>query len=290
MMGKGATYEEAKRLTELKKQEEQNKTNGNQIQQDQEKNSKTNTKSNDDDDENDDENNDEKFLQKHRQKRIIQLQNEKYGTVIPIQRNEWNHQVNDTSQDGTWVIITLTSQKSSPNLHPFHKDLCLSIEDYIIPQLARQYKAIKFVSIPSTSAIENWPENNLPTLFCYRYGKLQCQLVGLEEFGIKTSTSSITSGISFKMVEWRLGKLGVLDVVDLDLDEYEDDEMDHINNRSTRSTSGHGRKKNKSLRHGNSNGNGKGYGRSHFGGGMAQLQTGNCTNDDNDESDYDDVD
>ena len=265
-MAKGATYEEAQRLTALK----QSKENKNEtIVEDSNK-----TKS--DNDNSDDKNNDNDiFLKQHREKRLKELQKQKYGSVIPIQRNEWNHQVNDASEDGTWVIINLTAQKSSPNLHPMHKDICTHIEDSIIPQLAHKFSSTKFVSIPSCSAVENWPENNLPTLFCYRFGKLQCQMVGLEEFGI--TDPNIDTINSFKHIEWRLGKLGVLQVEDLDDENSEEDEEDST-------TARYNKNNHKSTRHSNGE---KKYGRSHFGGGMAQLQTGKYSDD---ESDYDDVD
>lgn len=192
-MAKGASYEEATRLHNLKKAKESKDINV-ECQ-----NTRTKIKNDDDNDE---------FLRRYREKRLKELKKEKYGAVIPIQRNEWNHQVNEASQDGTWVIINLTAQKSSPNIHPTHKEICLLIDDQIIPTLAIKHPTIKFVSIPSTSAIENWPENNLPTLFCYRYGKLQCQLVGLKEFGIVNSVDRV----DVEDIELRLEKLGVVDL------------------------------------------------------------------------------
>ena len=212
-MAKGATIEEAQRLHTLKQSQENKKNN---IDLD---NTKFSTQQQiDDNNNNNNDDDDEKVLRRYREKRLQELKREKYGTVIPIERREWNHQINETSKDGTWVIINLTSQKSSPNVHPMHKDICLLIENEIIPLLACKYPAIKFVSIPSTSAIENWPETNLPTLFCYRFGQLQCQLVGLQEFGVQSSTD-VTS---LEQLEFRLGKLGIIDCVGNESDDYDD--------------------------------------------------------------------
>ena len=258
MMAKGATYEEATRLKELKLNENKNLDIVYSISN-KDKNEKESNDEGGEDDEDD-------FIKRYREKRIKELKSEKYGSVIPIARNEWNHQVNDVSQDGTWVVINLTAQKSSPHRHPMHKDICVLIEHEIIPQLAMKFPAVKFVSIPSTSAIENWPENNLPTLFCYRYGKLQHQLVGLDEFGVRQQSDSIHCD----NVEYRLGQLGIIES-----DIQEDAQFDETK-QLKRST----------IRSSTTSPGAQNYGRSHFGGVMSKLQTSR----DSDESDYDDVD
>jgi hypothetical protein len=245
-MAKGATYEEATRLHELKQKDQMREQQQNNIHQSRIQNH----------------NDEDEFLKRYREKRLQELKKEKFGSVIPIARDEWNHEVNESSEDGTWVVIYLSAQKSSPNLHPMHKDLCNLVGDEMLPILAQKNPATKFVSIPSSSAIENWPEANLPTIFCYRYGKLQSQIVGLKEFGVFGSRDVIR----FEYVERALGKLGVIPLQDDDnyLDE-KDLDGDH------------------SLPM-----NGKEYGKSHFGGMMAKMDTGDCIDDD--ESDYDDID
>lgn len=250
MMGKGATAEEANRLHGLKQEEENRKNNTSAVCMD--NTSRHNTDRNKDDD--------DEFLRRYRERRLEELKKEKYGTVIPIQRNEWDHQVNEASKDGTWVVINLTAQKSSPNVHPMHKELCLLVEDHIIPKLANKYPAVKFVSIPSISAIENWPDTNLPTLFCYKNGKLQSQLVGLEEFGVTCSKDSISS----ESIEFRLGNLGVLEVENM---------HELVSKEKPYYKKGVGGE--------------RGYGKSHSRGLVARLET---EGDDGDESDYDDVD
>ncbi len=283
MMAKGANYEEAKRLSALKKNKGQTQTQT-QAQKGNDNKKDDNDNSNDNNGGDDDE--DEEFLRKYRKMRLEELRNEKYGSVIPIQRNEWNHQVNDASRDGTWVVIYLTAQKSSPsgqisdneNDSHTHKDICTYIEDNTIPRLATKYPAVKFVKIPSKSAIENFPDDNLPTLFCYRYGKLQCQLVGLEEFGIGKARARMCSNSRIsREIASRLGTMGVLDKK-LDMEDSDDEynEYDANANRSIRSTS-------------SSTGIKKQYNRSHFDGKVAQLQTGMYSCGD-EESDYDDVD
>ena len=266
MMAKGATYEEAQRLSALKKARQ--KKGGNAFSETDDKidakeshNSKGDRNCEDKiENKNDRVDGDDEFLRKYRQMRLNELRKEKYGSVIPIQRNEWNHQVNSASQDGTWVVIYLTAQKSSPNMNPNHKDICILIEDDTIPHLATKYPAVKFVSIPSTSAIENLPDNNLPTLFCYRFGKLQCQMVGLQQFGIRGSNRRIIT----REIECRLGRMGVFGER-FDMEDTDDESNDLLGPEQSDTN---------------------GYSRSHFDGKMAQLQTGK----DDAESDYDDVD
>ena len=222
---------------------------------------------NDDDDTSnyhDDDNDDEQFIENHRKMRLSQLEREfstsqtrpkLFGEVIPINRTDWNHEVNDTSEDGTWVVIHLTAQNSSPASYPLHLDICTLMENEIIPQLANRFPHVKFVSIPSTGAIPNWPEDNLPTLFCYRYGKLQHQLLGLKDLG--------GACLNVGRVEWRLAQLGVLETQlehDPEPTAFQASTLDETNN----------------LR----------MGMSRFGGGMATLTTRR----DDDDSDYDDVD
>mmetsp|Transcript_280 Transcript_280/g.377 ORF Transcript_280/g.377 Transcript_280/m.377 type:complete len:330 (-) Transcript_280:86-1075(-) len=289
MLGKGCSPLEAERLCQEKRLEQEQKRKGivgpNKIHARTDYEKDDNSDSDDDDD-------DDEFLKRHRMKRLNEIQNEKYGNVIPIQRNEWNHQVNDASQDGTWVIIHLTSQKSSPNRIVFHKDICLHLENTILPELAMKYPTVKFVSIPSTSAIENWPDHNLPTLFCYKYAKLQCQLVGLEQFGISIigvgGNMHCVERITLQMVESRLCKFGVIDGQDIEVDD--DNYNDGCDNT-------HGYSKHNNRKQWNNIGEEKNrktdnkphFGRSNFGGKMAQLQTGNGNNK-SDMSDYDDVD
>jgi hypothetical protein len=49
--------------------------------------------------------------------------------------------------------------------------------------LSAKFPHVKFVKIPSTSAVENWPDRNLPTLFLYHDGELQHQMLTLKSLG-----------------------------------------------------------------------------------------------------------
>jgi hypothetical protein len=197
MMRKGASQQEANELAEWKKAKEQSDGNNTFIAEPRSTSSK---KREDGDSEEEEE--EEYELQEYRSRRLHELQ---YGNVIPISRTEWTEEVNECSHS-KWVVILLTSDSCAPNLIPQHLELCRKLEQRIIPHLAEKFQEVKWVRIPSKSAIENWPDDNLPTLFCYRHGKLMQQMVGLGDF----------EQMDEDYVEYKLGQLGVLET-DIDV-------------------------------------------------------------------------
>ncbi len=260
MMAKGASPEEAKRLAALKLQHEQEQNlaaNSTACY-----NIDSSSSHHEKDKEGDD---DAALLEEYRSKRLVQLQ---HGNIIPISRTDWSEQVNQSSH-GQWVVVLLTSTSSAPNLTPDHKDICLKVESELVPELAGKFQEVKWLSIPSTSAIENWPDENLPTIFCYRSGELQCQLVGLGDFGNIVGSGSgysrTNSYSSSDALEYKLGRMGVLETTI---------EFKYDSGRG-RQTIGTGAKESSSIP----------YGRSKFQGGMSTFATKGYESDD-----YDDVD
>lgn len=122
---------------------------------------------------------DDGFLQSYRAKRMQEMKQEhaanaatpsnQFGEVIPIQRPEWTHHVNDASQD-FWVVVTLTSNRV---------EITGNMEQ-AVAVLAKMAPSVKFVTIPSTSAIANWPDSNLPSMFLYREGKMTKEFVQMK--------------------------------------------------------------------------------------------------------------
>jgi hypothetical protein len=211
MIAKGASPSEARRLTELNEMGErdirldlnQNGDNdSSRIQQSGDGHDIESHTSDEDEDDDDD------FIKNYRRVRMNELKTgtkQEYGDVLPISRPDWNREVNEASKTGLWVLVNLT--RSSASLSVTHDEICNKVED-ITKYLADKFVHMKFVSIPSTAAIENWPVENLPTIFCYRYGKVQHQLIGIEALG--------GAGVNIGRVEWRLAMLGV---VQTDLEE-----------------------------------------------------------------------
>lgn len=214
---------------------------------------------------NSDDGDDEEFLASYRKMRLRELQDKsRYGDVIHISRTDWTREVNEASRDGQWVVINLTRGSNTATISARHIDACEVVER-ATSELARRFPHVKFVSIAASAANENWPPHNLPTMFCYRDGRLQRQMVGVEEFG--------GHGITTDRVEWRLAQLGVVET-DLEDDpergsyEYEESEYDYDAGRAvgTRSTP---------------------KGRSQFGGMMSTWATRRDSDEEEDLSDID---
>ena len=146
---------------------------------------------------------DDEFLANYRKMRLRELQDKsRYGDVLHISRTDWTREVNEASRNGQWVVINLTRGSSTATVSVRHVDACEMVER-AASELARRFPHVKFVSIAASAANENWPPHNLPTMFCYRDGRLQRQLIGVEEFG--------GHGITTDRVEWRLAQLGVVE-------------------------------------------------------------------------------
>ena len=142
-------------------------------------------------------------LDEYRKKRIAELKEQHYnlkkdngkkrfGSVIHISRPDWEREVTDASRNGQFVVINLTNDAVWESRY---------VED-AVNKLAESFDHIKFVSIRSTAAIENWPDSNLPTMFVYCDGSMQKQLVGIDSFG--------GVGVNAGRLEWILASFGVL--------------------------------------------------------------------------------
>mmetsp|Transcript_16080 Transcript_16080/g.18207 ORF Transcript_16080/g.18207 Transcript_16080/m.18207 type:complete len:283 (+) Transcript_16080:126-974(+) len=145
------------------------------------------------------------FLEKFRQQRIAELKSkkskERFGSAIPIQREEFIREVTNASKgntfdseekdskgDGQWVVVELFKDGIQES----------SRMTQLINELAKRQSATKFVRIRSTECVENWPDSNVPCLFLYNHGSLQHQVIGLNEFGGGDQSS-------VEKLEWVLG-------------------------------------------------------------------------------------
>jgi hypothetical protein len=172
IFSKGASSEEAIRLVGLK----------NSLACEQSANDDGNEHGNekadgDDEDEDDYLLEDDEFLDRYRQQRLDELKEEKsklkgetveFGEVVLISRDEWNRHVNEDSMKH-WVVVCLTSSDTERT----------GRVEQAVRQLAGDYRKTKFILIPSRSAIPNWPDSNLPSIFLYRHGKMQSELLRL---------------------------------------------------------------------------------------------------------------
>lgn len=115
---------------------------------------------------------DEDFLEIYKQKRIAEMRqlasNEKFGTVYPISKPEWQTEVTDASKKNV-VFVHLSSESQIQS----------RILGVIIREAAPKFKDIKFCEIEGRRAIEGYPDENCPTILIYKDGELLKQLVTL---------------------------------------------------------------------------------------------------------------
>ena len=124
---------------------------------------------------------DNKTLNKYRDKRLQELKEQavrnRFGDVLVINKDDWVREVTDGS-NSSWVVVHLYQDSVVE---------CQLVEE-ALTFLAPKFKYVKFAKIRSTQAIENWPDRNLPAIFAYHHGTLQCQLVTLSSVGGKRMT------------------------------------------------------------------------------------------------------
>ena len=120
----------------------------------------------------DDEFADDDFLEKYRQNRIDELKEERvknrFGEIINISKDQWVAEVTESSKT-CWVIVHLYQDSIVE---------CGLMDEALI-EIANKFQYLKIVRIRSTTAVENWPDKNLPTLFIYKDGELKHQSLTL---------------------------------------------------------------------------------------------------------------
>lgn len=131
------------------------------------------------------------FMQKFREQRIAQMQENatknKFGDIKHLEKSDWIRDVTEASKD-CWVLAFLYEDGHTE---------CRVMEE-ALKILAPKHKYVKFVKIKSTACVENWPERNLPTLFMYHENDLRQQLLTLAKVGGKQMTADD--------LEWYLAK------------------------------------------------------------------------------------
>jgi hypothetical protein len=187
----------------------------------------------DDEDIDDDEDNDE-FVQEYRRKRLAAMMAAASSSTEPLQidRTEWTRHVNEASQH-RWVVVCLTSsdtertgrmehairiiaratggtRRSTPCTDPTTNSKTTDDDD---GDAGTGGTPPSFVFIPAHGAIPNWPVSNLPSLFLYRHGTMQHELIRLRTDLKPRDVLSI------------LQTAGVVVAGDIDLDDMEESDV-----------------------------------------------------------------
>ncbi|CAH7665985.1 hypothetical protein PPACK8108_LOCUS284 [Phakopsora pachyrhizi] len=128
----------------------------------------------------------------------------------PIGKDDFVREVNEASKididhpgclPGTGVIVCLWNN-STASTHFIN----------LLSTLSTLYPTTRFLSIPGTSCIQNYPDQHQPTIICYRNGKCLAQYVGLGKSDNSTNPACF-KGHSTRVdeIEDELVKLKVLE-------------------------------------------------------------------------------
>lgn len=131
---------------------------------------------------------DDRELELLRQKRLEELRKgptgnkHKFGSLEPISSSQFVAEVTNAGQD-IWVVCHLYKDSVQD----------CAILNQIFSQLAKDYPETKFLKIVSTDCIPGYPDENLPTVLLYRNTKCEKTLVGLGEFGGRSTSVEMTA-------------------------------------------------------------------------------------------------
>lgn len=109
---------------------------------------------------------DEAVLAKYREKRLMELKQAamvkaKMSNGLPeISKNQWTSEVTEAAHAGKVIVL----------LYKPGEEWCALLEKRLV-EVASRFPRVKFVKIVFSSAIPNFPEQNLPTLLVYDRGK-----------------------------------------------------------------------------------------------------------------------
>ncbi|CEP61801.1 Plp2p LALA0_S04e01024g [Lachancea lanzarotensis] len=127
---------------------------------------------------------DEEFLELYKKQRMAEIkklhEKAKFGQVFHVNKPEYNKEITECSmgskEEGTGGVYVFVHMSSSSKLQS-------RLLADIFNQAAVKFPQIKFVDIPANRAVENYPENNCPTLIVYYLGEVLRNFVTLLELG-----------------------------------------------------------------------------------------------------------
>ncbi|KAK6454590.1 thioredoxin-like protein [Scheffersomyces xylosifermentans] len=119
---------------------------------------------------------DEEFLNFYKQKRMAEMkklaEKKRYGSVLPIVKNEYEDEVTKASNEA-FVLVHMSLQSS------LQSRLLASI----LSTTAHKFPELKICDIPANRCIENYPESNCPTLVIYHNTNVIKQYITLTQLG-----------------------------------------------------------------------------------------------------------
>ena len=114
---------------------------------------------------------DEEVLQQYREKRLAEMREQaakaKFGTVQEISGVDY---VDEVTKAGEGIHVVLHLYKNGiPH--------CALLNQYMV-DLARRFPQTKFLKAIYSTCLPNFPEKNLPSVFCYFEGNIRKQFLG----------------------------------------------------------------------------------------------------------------
>ena len=150
---------------------------------------------------------DDRVLAEYKMKRLNELKEyakgAKFGSLKEIRKHEYKQEVTDASQHSFVVLL----------LHQEYIEQSRVLNE-ILSNLAKKFPCVKFLKIEANNCIDNFRDQDCPTLFIYKEGKLFKQFLPAPYyFGGNRMT--------WKKVEWIFNSLKVVES-DLQDDPFEE--------------------------------------------------------------------
>ena len=151
---------------------------------------------------------DDKYVLEYKMKRLNEIKEKAKGAIFGVLReiryNEYKEEVNEGSKNNFVVLL----------LYQDYIDESKILEG-IFKQLAPKFPSVKFLKIVATNCVQNFRDEDVPTVFIYKDTVLFKQFLPAPRyFGSKK--------MNWKKVEWILNSLGVIKS-ELEEDPFEED-------------------------------------------------------------------
>lgn len=129
---------------------------------------------------------DDRFMAEYRRKRLEEVQRgvarPRFGSLEEIRGSDFVAQVTN-APEGVWVVCHLYKDRVQD----------CAILNQCLAEVAKQYPNTKFVKIVSTECIPAYPDANLPTVLLYRDRKCLQTMVGLRQFGGRSTSPELVA-------------------------------------------------------------------------------------------------
>lgn len=138
---------------------------------------------------------DDEFMKQYREKRLQELKVDatkpKYGSIIEINRPQFEVEVNRAPQD---VIVII-------HLYQDHIPECRKLNE-ILAQLAKKHPTRKFIKIVANKCIENYLDIDCPGILIYKNGDLMDKIIPAGDVfgGVRMNMDTVEFVLGFKKV------------------------------------------------------------------------------------------